>query len=134
MSNINFQILEKIPKYNLLKNKIKNKKIIVRVNMNVQSMNGLIADPIRLDNTKEIIKFLLSEGATPILIAHNGRLIRSSGIDKRQSLATSANYIQNKLFPDEKIIFHNDSLAKDSREEGLRISKDQIIDNAVNII
>ena len=54
---------------NLSENSLRGKKVLVRVDFNVKSA----IDSLRLERTVPTIKFLLKNGATPVLISHRGR-------------------------------------------------------------
>ncbi len=132
MKNKNFEILKKLPSHEELKGKIKGKNILVRAELNVRSEEGVIVDTTRVDYACPIIKFLIKEEATPILYGHNGRLNKKTGIDKRQSLKDVSIYIQT-LFPETKVVFHENSVVRDG-EDGLMITRDDIVKGAINII
>ncbi len=132
MKNKNFEILEKLPTIEKLKGRIKGKNILIRAELNVYSENGVIADTTRADYACPVIKFLIKEGATPVLCAHNGRLNKKTGIDKRQSLKDASLYLQT-LFPELKVVFHENSVVRGGKD-GLMITRDDIVKGAINII
>ncbi|MFH1415288.1 MAG: phosphoglycerate kinase, partial [Elusimicrobiota bacterium] len=129
--NRNIELLNKIPTIEELKDRdLTGQNVLVRVNMNVKSEDGKIKDTARLDNIKEIVEFLLSKGATPILYGHNGR--KSADKDDRQSMKDSANYIDSALFPG-RVHFHAGSIGRDNGL-GLTISKSDIIKGKINVL
>lgn len=126
---INFEILNRLPRALIaLKGKIEpGEKILGRVNMNVSWSEN--PDTQRLNFIKEVVDFLLAEGATPILFAHNGR--KEEGRDNRESLRDTAQYLNEKIFPG-KVKFHEGSVKEESLT--VNISKVDIIEGKVNII
>ncbi|MFA5145145.1 MAG: phosphoglycerate kinase [Candidatus Omnitrophota bacterium] len=132
--NKNFELLRKIPEATkaLADRDLTGQNVLIRVNMNVKSKDGVIDDTARLDAVVRIVSFILNNGGTPILYGHNGRLDKKKGKDERQSLEDAANYIQ-KLFPDIKVVFHKNSVPKDTGV-GLQINKSDIVPGAINIL
>lgn len=134
-TNKNFELLSNIPEaVKALANRdLRGQYILIRVNMNVKSKDGVLDDTARIDAIAPIAKFLLNKGATPIFFGHNGRLDQKKGKDERQSLEDVAAYIQNKLFPDIKVKFHEDSIPKD-KGKGLQLTKSDIVPGVINIL
>lgn len=130
IANKNFELLRKIPEAvkSLADKDLTGQRVLIRVNMNVKSKKGLIDDTARLDAVSEVVKFVLSKGATPILYGHNGRLDKKKNKDERQSLEDASNYIKTKYFPD--VVFHKGSIT----ENGLQIKKDDIKLGVTNIL
>lgn len=52
---------------------VKNKRILVRVDYNVETVGGRLRDTTRLERTMPTIQWLLRHGATVILVTHRGR-------------------------------------------------------------
>ena len=63
--------------------KIKNKKVILRVDYNVPVIDGKIADTKKVDDTLETIDYLLKENCKIIILSHFGRV--SSEEDKTKN-------------------------------------------------
>ena len=133
----NFELLSKIPSYEKLKGRIEGKNVLIRVNMNEPDPE---TDATRLNMQEKIIRFILDEGGTPILYGHGGRLDRDKDRvtvlkDNRFSFEAQAEYIQ-RLFPEKQVVFHKKSIRRCNidKEEGLRIEKNDIVKEAVNII
>ena len=64
-----------MPKINFFSDKInvKNKRVIVRLDLNVSMKESVIIDDTRIKVSKPLIKDLIQKGAIIILISHLGR-------------------------------------------------------------
>jgi len=80
------QTLKKIKE----KLKLKNNRVLVRVDFNVPIENDKIQDTFRIDKALATIEFLMKQKAKVILIAHLGE-------DGTQSLAPVAKYLNKKI-------------------------------------
>ena len=58
---------------NLQNFKVKNKTILLRLDLNVPIVNGELADASRIERAAPTINFLLSQGAKVIIMSHFGR-------------------------------------------------------------
>jgi glyceraldehyde-3-phosphate dehydrogenase type I len=134
-ANKNLELLKNAPQatVGLANRDLTGKNVLIRVVMNVRSEDGVIKDHARLNNIRPIVKFIRSLGGTPILIGHNGRLDTKKNIDDRQSLEDVAKYLQDNVLPDEKVVFHKNSIPKDV-DLGLQTKKSDIIQGAVNVL
>ena len=130
-TNPNYSLLDNIPTYEDLKNiDLSGKRVLVRVNLNVKTLEGELQDTTRVDNTLKIIRFLMEKDATPILFGHNGRLNKKKNIDDRESLEHVAEYIKSMLAGEHQVIFHPDSID----EKGLQITKEEITAGNIHVL
>ena len=71
-----------------------NKKILLRLDLNVPILNGKIVDTNRIDKIIPTIKFLLSKKAKIIIISHIGR--PKGKVNKDLSLEPITFYLKKK--------------------------------------
>lgn len=89
---------------------LKNKKVLIRCDFNVPLDNeGNISDDIRIKSSLPTIKFLLSQGASLILISHLGR--PKGKADEKYSLKPVQERLKNLLNLD--IIFEDSPIVVD---------------------
>ena len=74
---------------------IKNKRVILRLDLNVPIKNGKITDANRIDKVMPTIEFLLKKKAKIIIISHVGR--PKGKIVKELSLDLISLYIKSKI-------------------------------------
>ena len=55
-------------------NDLKDKKILLRLDLNVPLKNGVIEDETRINKILPILKFLIKENSKIIIVSHMGRL------------------------------------------------------------
>ena len=72
---------------------IKNKRVILRLDLNVPIKNGKITDTNRIDKVMPTLKFLLKKKAKIIIISHVGR--PKGKIVKELSLELISLYIKS---------------------------------------
>ena len=87
---------------------IKGKKVIMRVDFNVpldKETNSKITDTTRVDAAMPTIEYILSQGASLILMSHLGR--PKGEANPKYSLKPVYDYLKTKL-PKNKVIFAND--------------------------
>ena len=60
--------IKKIRNFNL-----KSKKILIRVDLNVPTKNGIITDETRIKNIIPSLKKIISNDGLPVIISHLGR-------------------------------------------------------------
>ncbi|MDT1986689.1 MAG: phosphoglycerate kinase, partial [Planktomarina sp.] len=53
--------------------KLKDARVLTRVDLNVPTEKGVVSDSTRIERIKPTIKYILKKGGTPVLIAHYGR-------------------------------------------------------------
>ena len=74
---------------------IKNKRVILRLDLNVPIKNGKITDSNRIDKVMPTLEFLLKKKAKIIIISHVGR--PKGKIVKELSLELVSLYIKSKI-------------------------------------
>ena len=82
-----------------------NKRIILRVDLNVPIQEGKITDESRINKVIPIIKEFINKKAKVILISHLGR--PKGKIDKKLSLKVISPILENLL--NSKVYFANES-------------------------
>lgn len=73
---------------------VSNKKVLLRVDLDVPLKNGKIEDSTRIDAWFETLEYLVRQGAVVILIGHLGR---PHGKEKRFTLKPLASFISKKI-------------------------------------
>ncbi|NCB37619.1 MAG: phosphoglycerate kinase [Erysipelotrichia bacterium] len=113
---------------------LKNKNVLVRVDLNVPISKGKISDSTRIDAAMPTIRYLLEAGATPILCSHLGEPDKQEKKGKSReeiyteySLKPVATYLCDHF---KDLVFHENSIAS----SGVLIKKADIIKGRVNII
>jgi len=91
----------------------KNKRVLVRVDFNVPfNEKGLISNDFRIRQTIPTIKYLLEQGAKPILISHLGE---PQGREQKYSLVPVA--LRLKELSGQKVRFINDCIGEKVKKE-----------------
>ena len=110
-------------------NKIKDhenlneKKVLLRLDLNVPLKDGKITDQTRIDKILPIIEFLLKKNSKIIVISHIGR--PKGRVDKNLSLRPVCKYLEKKINRNVKIV--DDDIFKLKKEDFFKNSKDQIV-------
>ncbi len=99
------------------------KKVLLRLDLNVPFKNGKIADETRINKILPIIDFLLNKNSKIIIISHIGR--PKGKIVKDLSLRPICENLEKKINRSIKII--NDDIFKIKKENLFRDPNDQII-------
>ena len=84
---------------------LNNKRVILRIDLNVPMQEGKVADESRVKKVIPIIKKFINKKAKVILISHLGR--PKGKIDEKLSLKPLANILENLL--NSKVYFANES-------------------------
>ena len=84
---------------------IKNKRVILRLDLNVPIKNGKITDSNRIDKVMPTLEFLLKKKAKIIIISHVGR--PKGKIVKELSLELVSLYIKSKIKKEVKLLKEN---------------------------
>ncbi len=102
---------------------LKNKKILLRLDLNVPLKNGVITDQTRINKILPIIKLLIKKDSKIIIISHVGR--PKGKINKDLSLKPICKYLEKKINIKIKII--NEDIFKLKKEDLFKDPKDQIV-------
>jgi phosphoglycerate kinase len=88
---------------------VKNKRVLVRVDLNVPMENGAVTDMTRIERVLPTIRELSDKGAKVILLSHFGR---PKGVDKSQSLEPLVNLLAEQL--GKMVLFAPDCIGADA--------------------
>ncbi|MBX3534963.1 MAG: phosphoglycerate kinase [Xanthobacteraceae bacterium] len=88
---------------------VKNKRVLVRVDLNVPMENGAVTDMTRIERVLPTIRELSDKGAKVILLSHFGR---PKGADKSQSLEPLVNVLAEQL--GKMVLFAPDCIGADA--------------------
>ncbi len=83
---------------------LKGKRVLVRVDYNVQIVNGKVLDDFRIKKSLATIEYLHKKGATVILLAHigdDGKESLKPVADVLKKLVPNLNFIKTSIFSDE---------------------------------
>ena len=102
---------------------LNQKKVLLRLDLNVPLRSGFITDETRIDKIIPIIKFLIKKGSKIIIISHVGR--PKGQIDKILSLKPICKNLEKKL--NKKINLLNENIFNLKKEDLFKDSQDQIV-------
>ncbi len=102
---------------------LNQKKILLRLDLNVPLKQGLIADETRIDKIIPTIKFLLKENSKILIISHVGR--PKGKVNKDLSLNPICKNLEKKINKKIKLIYED--IFKLKKEDLFKDPKDQII-------
>ena len=102
---------------------LNNKKILLRLDLNVPLKNSIITDQTRIDKILPIIKFLLKKNSKIIIISHIGR--PKGKINKDLSLKPVIENLENKIKKKIKLIDKN--IFELKKEDLFKDPSDQIV-------
>ena len=85
--------------------KLNNKKILLRLDLNVPLKNGKITDSTRIDKILPTLKFLIKENSKIIILSHVGR--PKGKVVNELTLKPICKYLGNKLNQNVKLITKN---------------------------
>ena len=102
---------------------ITDKRIILRVDLNVPIQKGKVTDKSRINKIIPIIKELINKKAKIILISHLGR--PKGKIDENLSLKPIAPILENLL--DSKVYFSNESYGSAIIEKSKKIKSGEVL-------
>ncbi len=102
---------------------IENKRVILRLDLNVPIKNGKITDSNRIDKVMPTLEFLLKKKAKIIIISHVGR--PKGKIVKELSLELVSLYIKSKIKKEVSLLKEN--IFNLNKEDIFKSSKDEVI-------
>lgn len=102
---------------------VKGKKVLVRVDFNVPLTDGKVADDTRIQAALPTIKYLLENGATPILCSHLGR--PKNGPEDKFSLRPVANFLDGLI--DAKVRFAEDCIGEKAKAAVGRLGEGEVL-------
>ncbi len=102
---------------------ITNKRIILRVDLNVPMQEGKVTDKTRINKVIPIIKKLINKKAKIILVSHLGR--PKGKVDEKLSLKSIAPILENLL--DSKVYFSNESYGPEIIEKSKKIKSGEVL-------
>ena len=102
---------------------LNQKKVLLRLDLNVPLKKGIITDETRIDKILPVIKFLLKKKSKIIIISHIGR--PKGKVNKNLSLKPICENLEKKI--NQKIKLINSNIFKLMKEDLFKNSEDQII-------
>ena len=92
---------------------VENKRVILRLDLNVPMLDGSVKDTTRIDLSLPLINLLLKKKAKIIIISHLGRPKKDQKNDL--SLLPVFNYLKEKI--DTKFFFYTSEINKNTLKE-----------------
>tara|TARA_B100001093_G_scaffold504455_1_gene560323 strand:- start:454 stop:1632 length:1179 start_codon:yes stop_codon:yes gene_type:complete len=110
-------------KYIKDKENLNEKRILLRLDLNVPLKNGVITDETRIDKILPIINFLLKKKSKILIISHIGR--PKGKVNKELSLEPICQNLEKKI--NQKIYLIKDNVFNLKREDLFKDPQDQIV-------
>ena len=110
-------------KYIKNQDNLSEKRVLLRLDLNVPIKNGIITDQTRIDKILPIINFLIKRESKILVISHVGR--PKGKINKDLSLKPICESLEKKI--NQKISLIKDDILKLKREDLFKNSNEQII-------
>ena len=102
---------------------LKDKNILLRLDLNVPLKNKVITDQTRIDKILPVIDFLIKKKSKILVISHVGR--PKGKINEELSLKPICEYLEKKI--DKKVNLIKENIFKLKKEDLFKNSKDQIV-------
>ena len=102
---------------------LNQKKVLLRLDLNVPIKNGFITDETRIDKIVPVIKFLIEKKSKIIIISHVGR--PKGKVNKNLSLKPICENLEKKLEKKIQLLDHN--IFKLKKEDLFKSPQDQIV-------
>jgi phosphoglycerate kinase len=113
----------------MAKAELKGAKVLLRVDFNVSDKNGKIKSDRRIRKSLDTIKYLIDNGATVVLMSHNGK--PAGKVVAELSMQKPAEQLQKLLDSEYKVNF----IAGSINEQGIPDDvKGKIITGAINVL
>lgn len=106
---------------------IKDKKVIMRVDFNVpldKETSSKITDATRIDAALPTIEYILSQGASLILMSHLGR--PDGKVSEKYSLKPVYEYLKNKMTKN-KVIFAPDCVGEEVKKLAKELKAEEVL-------
>lgn len=101
---------------------VKDKRVLVRVDLNVPMENGRVTDATRIERVLPTIRELSDKGAKVVLLSHFGR---PKGVDKKQSLEPLSPVLAEAL--GKMVLFATDCIGEDAAKAVSILQPGQIL-------
>tara|TARA_A100001015_G_scaffold156445_1_gene173607 strand:+ start:442 stop:1182 length:741 start_codon:yes stop_codon:yes gene_type:complete len=102
---------------------LSEKRVLLRLDLNVPIKKGIITDQTRIDKILPVINFLIKKKSKILIISHIGR--PKGKINKDLSLKPICENLEKKI--DQKVSLIKDDILRLKREDLFKNSKEQII-------
>ena len=102
---------------------LKDKNVLLRLDLNVPLKNGIITDQTRINKILPIINFLLEQKSKILIVSHVGR--PKGEVDEKLSLRPICNDLEKKI--NLKISLIKEDIFKLNKEDLFKDSKNQIV-------
>ncbi len=102
---------------------LNEKKVLLRLDLNVPLKNGLIADQTRIDKIVPVIEFLIKKNSKIIIISHVGR--PKGRVDKALSLKPICENLEKKIKKKIKVIYED--IFKLRKEDIFKNTSEQLV-------
>ena len=102
---------------------LKDRNILLRLDLNVPLKNKTITDQTRIDKILPVINFLIKKGSKILVVSHVGR--PKGKIDEDLSLKPICKYLEKKI--GQRVSLIKEDIFKLKKEDLFKNSKDQIV-------
>jgi len=113
----------------LPKASLQGAKVLLRVDFNVSDKNGKLKSDRRIKKALPTIKYLIDNGATVVLISHNGK--PAGKVVPALSMEKPSERLQQLLGPGYKVNFIAGSIDENGVADG---SKDKVVSGSINVL
>lgn len=103
---------------------VKNKRVILRCDLNVPIQNGIVLDETKIVKSLETIRYLINENCKIIILSHLGR-IKTEEDKNKNSLEPVKNILEKYL--NKPIKFASDILSVETKNMALSLNSGEIL-------